>query len=213
MQLREVAAISGKPGLYRILKPTRAGVIIESMDEKRQRTVAGATSRVSILNDISMYTTDADGSVPLGEVLTRVFEKEKGKPLAVSSKSDGADLEALMADVLPNWDAERVYLSDIKKLVTWYNILVAHAADLFVKEEPAQEEPKADAQREGPTPEKGKKAAKEPAIKEGPSAGVASEPAEEAKPRKAASKAKAPGEDTQAEEPKAKKAAPKKAKE
>jgi hypothetical protein len=167
MQLREIAAISGKPGLYRILKPTRAGVIIESMDEKRQRTVAGATSRVSILNDISMYTTDQEGSVPLGEVLMRVFDKQGGKPLTLSGKSDGADLEGLMAEILPNWDSERVYLSDIKKLVTWYNTLVAHAPELFVNEEPAQEEPKEEAD-----------------LNEGPSAVVA-EPADEAKAKKA----------------------------
>jgi pyruvate/2-oxoglutarate dehydrogenase complex dihydrolipoamide acyltransferase (E2) component len=207
MQLREVAAISGKPGLYRILKPTRAGVIIESMDEKRQRTVAGATSRVSILNDISMYTTDSEGSVPLGEVLMRVFEKQKGKPLAVSAKSDGADLEGLMADILPNWDSERVYLSDIKKLVTWYNILVQHAADLFVKDEPAQEEAKPESKE---APAKAKKADKEvPA-------------AEEAKPAKKASAKKPAAADKKEDsavapkakaEPAAKKAAPKKPKE
>ena len=210
MQLREVAAISGKPGLYRILKPTRAGVIIESMDEKRQRTVAGATSRVSILNDISMYTTDEEGSVPLGEVLMRVFEKQKGKPLEVSAKSDGADLEALMGDIVPNWDAERVYTSDIKKLVTWYNILVQHAADLFVKEEPATDEPKTEAKEAAPA--KGKKADKggeSAELKEGPSAVVA----EDEKPAAKKAPAKKQAEEGAGAAPEAKKPAPKKAKE
>lgn len=193
MQLREVAAISGKPGLYRILKPTRAGVIIESMDEKRQRTVAGATSRVSILNDISMYTTDQEGSVPLGEVLMRVFEKQKGKLLAVTAKADGADLEGLMAEILPNWDSERVYLSDIKKLVTWYNILVQHAADLFVKDEPAEEEASEPAEKQA----KAKKSDKAD-LKEGPAAVLA----QEAKP--AAKKAPAKKKEDSAESPKAK---------
>ncbi len=207
MQLRDIAAISGKPGLFRILKPTRSGVIIETLDEKRQRTVAGATSRVSILNDISMYTTDSEGSVPLGEVLMRVHEKHKGKPLSVSSKSDGADLEEFMGRILPNWDAERVYTSDIKKLVTWYNLLIQNAPELFKKEEEAPKEEAATADK----PAKGKKAE----LKEGPSAVVASEHVEEgkeeAKPKKAPAKKKdnAPKAEAKSEE-KPNKAAPKK---
>jgi hypothetical protein len=137
MQLREVAAIAGRPGLFRILKPTHTGVIVESLDEKRSREAIGASQRLSILSEISMYTTTADGSEPLGNIFGAIFEKHGAKPLELSAKSDGADLEDFFSDVLPDWDRSRVYLSDIKKLVSWYNLLVKTAPDAL---QPAKEE-------------------------------------------------------------------------
>jgi hypothetical protein len=137
MQLREIASIAGQPGLYRILKPARSGVIVESVSETRTRTTVGAAARVSILSEISMFTTEVDGSVPLPQIMKAIFERESGQPIPLSAKSDGADLEAYFTLVLPNWDSDRVYTSDIKKLVTWYNILVRYAPEVFSEVEDA----------------------------------------------------------------------------
>ena len=142
MQFREIAAISGKPGLYRILKPTQGGVIMEALDEKKARFVAGATSKVSMLSEISMFTYGGEGSVPLPEVMYQVHEQFAGKALPVTAKSDGADLEDFFSSILPDWDKERVYTSDIKKLVSWYGILAQFGTAVLVKpvEERAIEE-------------------------------------------------------------------------
>lgn len=118
--LKEVAAISGMPGLYRLLKPTRAGVIIEALDEKGTRSVASARNKVSLLHEISIYTQDYDQTVPLSEVFDRIHQKH-GAELSLTHKSDDRDLTAFMADIMPDYDRDRVYLSDIKKLVQWYN--------------------------------------------------------------------------------------------
>ncbi|QJX48400.1 DUF5606 domain-containing protein [Hymenobacter taeanensis] len=117
--LKEVAAISGMPGLYRLLKPTRAGVIIESLDAKATRSVASARNKVSLLHEISIYTQDYDQTVPLTEVFDRIHQKY-GAELPLSNKSDDRDLTAFMGEIIPDYDRDRVYMSDIKKLVTWY---------------------------------------------------------------------------------------------
>ncbi|SNC64389.1 hypothetical protein SAMN06265337_1070 [Hymenobacter gelipurpurascens] len=117
--LKEVAAISGMPGLYRLLKPTRAGVIIEALDERGTRSVASARNKVSLLHEISIYTQDYDQTVPLTEVFDRIYQKY-GTDLPLSNKSDDRDLTAFMGDIIPDYDRDRVYMSDIKKLVTWY---------------------------------------------------------------------------------------------
>ena len=117
--LKEVAAISGMPGLYRLLKPTRAGVIIEALDERGTRSVASARNKVSLLHEISIYTQDYDQTVPLTEVFDRIHQKY-GNDLPLSNKSDDRDLTAFMGEIIPDYDRDRVYMSDIKKLVTWY---------------------------------------------------------------------------------------------
>ncbi|UOQ77000.1 DUF5606 domain-containing protein [Hymenobacter sp. 5516J-16] len=118
--LKEVAAISGMPGLYRLVKPTRAGVIIEALDEKGTRSVASARNKVSLLQEISIYTQDYDQTVPLTEVFDRIHQKH-GADLALTHKSDDRDLTAFMGEIIPDYDRDRVYMSDIKKLVQWYN--------------------------------------------------------------------------------------------
>ena len=117
--LKEIAAISGMPGLYRLVKPTRAGVIIESLDARAARSVASARNKVSLLQEISIYTQDYDQTVPLTEVFDRIHQKY-GTDLAVDSKSDDRDLTAFMGEIIPDYDRDRVYMSDIKKLVQWY---------------------------------------------------------------------------------------------
>ena len=192
MQLREVAAISGKPGLYRILKPASSGVIVESIDDKKTRMVAGGASKVSVLSEISIYTTDAEGQVPLPIVLLSVFEKFAGKPVPLSAKSDGADLEDFLLSVVPDADTERVYTSDIKKLAGWYNILAQHTPELFgtLKEVPSGEDVTAAPATEEAVAEETKpkvKKAKAPKEETGSEAVVA--PTEETKPKKPRKKA------------------------
>ena len=136
--LRQIANISGYGGLYRILKPSRTGVIVETLDDKKAKTMMGPTARVSVLSDISVYVDTPDQSVALGEVLRAVAEKF-GDDLPVTAKSSDAELGSFMGEVLPDYDRERVKLSDIKKLVGWYGILRQHAPEIF--EAPVIEEP------------------------------------------------------------------------
>ncbi len=131
MDLKEIAAISGKSGLFRVLKPTRAGVILESLDEQRTRSVAGPQSRVSLLKEISIYTTDAEGSVPLEEVFRKIYAKYGDQPLPVDNKADTDALGDFVGEVLPEYDRDRVYPSDMKKLVLWYTLLVNHLPEFF----------------------------------------------------------------------------------
>jgi len=147
MDLKEIAAISGKSGLFRVLKPTRAGVILESLDEQRTRSVAGPQSRVSLLKEISIYTTDAEGSVPLEEVFRKVHAKYGDQLLPIDSKADTDALADFMAEVLPEYDRDRVYPSDMKKLVLWYSLLVNHLPEFFqapAEAEATSEAPPAD---------------------------------------------------------------------
>ena len=159
--LKEIAAISGMPGLYRLVKPTRAGVIIEALDEKGTRSVASARNKVSLLHEISIYTQDYDQTVPLTEVFDRIYQQH-GKELAVTNKSDDRDLSAFMAGIMPDYDRERVYMSDIKKLVQWYRV-VSQKLDY---QAPAAEEAAEEVPEEAPKAKK--KAAKkdEPAADE-----------------------------------------------
>ena len=131
MELKEVAAVSGRGGLFKILKPTKNGVILEAIDASKKRFVAGANERVSILNEISIYTTDNEGSVPLESVLQKINAKY-GKEISISSKSTNDELGAFLGSVLPEYDREKVYHSDIKKLAVWYGILQANYPELLV---------------------------------------------------------------------------------
>ncbi|WP_192823601.1 DUF5606 domain-containing protein [Rufibacter sp. LB8] len=117
--LKEIASISGMPGLYKIIAPTRNGIIVESLAEKPVRSVAQARNRVSILQEISMYTNDAEATVPLADIFDRIKEKY-GTNLPVNAKSSTQELSDFMESVLPDYDQERVYASDMKKLVQWY---------------------------------------------------------------------------------------------
>lgn len=133
--LKTIANISGYPGLYRILKPGRAGVIVETIDAKKTKTMMGPQARVSVLNDISMYVDRPDASrdeqsVPLGEILMSVATVF-GDELPVTPKADGAELADFMAQVLPDYDRERVRDTDIRKLVSWYTILRQNAPEVF----------------------------------------------------------------------------------
>lgn len=120
MSLEKILAISGKPGLYEIVTQTRTGAVVESLLDKKRLTV-GAHSNISILSEIAIYTLTEE--VPLKDVLRKVKDKENGQPTSISHK-DGKDvLEEYFFEVLPDYDEDRVYASDIKKVVQWYNLL------------------------------------------------------------------------------------------
>ena len=139
--LKTIANISGYPGLYRIVKPGRSGVIVETIDAKKAKTMMGPQARVSVLNDISMYVDRSDSpqneqSVPLGDILMLVADTF-GDELPVTPNSDGAELADFMEQVLPDYDRERVRDTDIRKLISWYTILRQHAPEAFEKVEEA----------------------------------------------------------------------------
>jgi hypothetical protein len=143
MELKEIAAISGKGGLFRILKPTRSGVIVESLDENQNKIVAGTNYRISILKEISVYTTTQEGSIPLEDVLYKINE-EFGEDPGVTTNSEGEELKAFIKHVVPDYDIERVYVSDIKKIISWYNILQNYAPEVLKRPEETKEEAKND---------------------------------------------------------------------
>ena len=141
--LKELAAISGQSGLFRLLKPARHGVLVESLDAKAARSLAPASNKVSLLSEIGIYSQDSDDTVPLTEVFENSHQKY-GANVPVTSKSPEAELTSFLAEVLPEYDRERVYLSDIKKLVTWYGIVSQN----LLYEEAAAEAPAAETTEE-----------------------------------------------------------------
>ncbi|HXJ99041.1 MAG TPA: DUF5606 domain-containing protein [Gelidibacter sp.] len=123
MSLDKILSISGKPGLYQIVTQTRSGFVAESLLDKKRITV-NAHSNVSVLSEIAMYTLTEE--VPLREVFKKVREKENGQQTTVSHKDSKDALEEFFFAVLPDYDEDRVYPSDIKKVIQWYNILQAN---------------------------------------------------------------------------------------
>jgi len=144
MNLEKILAISGKPGLYALKIQTRSGFVAESLLDGKKITV-GLRSNVSLLSEISIYTNDKEK--PLVEVMRAIAEKEDNGP-AISHKEDNAKLVAYFAEILPDYDQERVYASDIKKVLNWYNMLQVRglvSKEIPVapaKEEVAEEETK-----------------------------------------------------------------------
>lgn len=137
MQLEKIISISGKPGLFKLISQLRNGFIIEDIITKKKVSISNS-SQVSLLDNISMFTFDNE--VPLFEVFENIAKKEDYKQ-TVSHKSSSEELRAFMAEVLPNYDVGRVYDSDIKKLVQWYNLLQRAGyitPNSFVKNEDGQ---------------------------------------------------------------------------
>lgn len=133
MNLTKVLAISGKPGLYHLETQTRSGFLATSLADGKRISV-GIRNNVSLLSEIAIYTLEKE--VPLTEVFTNMKNFEDGKEARISPKSDGATLEEYFSQVLPNYDRDRVYASDIKKIIQWYNLLLAKG---FLEED-AQED-------------------------------------------------------------------------
>ncbi|MBD0851013.1 DUF5606 family protein [Maribacter arenosus] len=131
MSLEKILSIGGKPGLYRLLTQTRSGFVAESLLDKKRTTVS-AQSNVSVLSEIAIYTLEEE--MPLGEVFQKIQVKEKGGKTSVGHKEDKLKLEEYFFEVLPNYDEDRVYASDIKKVIQWYNILQDNGITEFVKD-------------------------------------------------------------------------------
>ncbi|MHA6697297.1 DUF5606 family protein [Chryseobacterium sp. A301] len=138
MQLEKIISISGKPGLFKLVSQLKNGFIIEDVTTKKKMSI-GNSSQVSLLDNIAMFTFDKE--VPLFDVFETLAKEVNYEP-SISHKSSDAELREVMDKALPNYDTERVYVSDIKKLVQWYNTL--HKAgyitpESFVKEEVEEE--------------------------------------------------------------------------
>jgi hypothetical protein len=168
MNLTGIISISGKPGLFKVVAQGKNNIIVESLIDSK-RSPAYSTDRISALEDISIYTTGED--VPLKEVITLIFKKENGGA-APSHKESLATLETYLKTILPTYDSERVYPSDIKKLFQWYNLL-EKGGILKLEEEDTE------------TPENAEE-------------GATDKPSAKKAPVKKASTAKAPGKQTSA---------------
>ncbi|MDE6857525.1 MAG: DUF5606 domain-containing protein [Alistipes sp.] len=121
MELKEILAISGQPGLYKYVAQSARGVIVESLVDGKRSNAASASRMMSALSEISIFTAGAD--VPLAQVFTNISAHTGGKE-AISHKEPAEALKAYFAEVLPEYDRERVHVSDMKKVFSWYNILV-----------------------------------------------------------------------------------------
>ena len=140
MELKDLASISGKGGLYKVLRPGKGGMILESLDDAKAKVVVGPDAKVSLLDEISIYVRTREGTTPLGDVFRKI-KKEFDADLGVDGNSDPVELKAFMKAVLPLYDEDRVYVSDIKKFVKWYQ-LIRNIAPEILNEAPS-EEPKA----------------------------------------------------------------------
>lgn len=134
-----IISISGKPGLYKLMKQGRGMLIVESVDEKHQRFTVGMHDKVVSLNDISIYCEDDDE--PLISVFNKVKTQENGENLKFNPRKISAnELHEYFAKVLPEYDTDRVHDSDIRKLLVWYDILISGGVNDF-EEETAEETP------------------------------------------------------------------------
>ena len=140
MSLDKILSIAGKPGLYKLITQTRSGFVAESLLDGKKITV-GLRNNVSVLSEIAIYTLEEE--LPLREVFLKIQVKEKGDKTSIPHKSDKIKLEEYFFEVLPDYDEDRVYPSDIKKVVQWYNILHSNGITDFSEnneEESSEEE-------------------------------------------------------------------------
>lgn len=136
--LKRILSISGKPGLFRLVSQGKNMLIVENIATGR-RTPAYASDKVVSLGDISIYTTN-DSDIPLADVLEKVKEANDGKEIDVKAIGNDAAVRAYFQTILPEYDEERVYTTDIRKLFSWYNQLVAVGVTEFKDKEIAQDE-------------------------------------------------------------------------
>ncbi len=136
MSLEKILSISGKPGLYELKSQTRTGFLAESLLDGKKISVSGRHN-VSLLSEIAIYTLTEE--VPLKNVFIKISEKENGGP-AINHKSSKDELEEYFFEVLPDYDEDRVYASDIKKVVQWYNLLQKNGISQFTEEDTSEEE-------------------------------------------------------------------------
>jgi hypothetical protein len=139
MNFKDIASVAGKPGLYKIVSPTRSGVVLEALDEKKTKLVAGMSMRVSVLKDISIYTLTEEGAEPLESVMKKIEANYQGDTGVDASATD-AELRAFLKSVLPEFDQDRVYVSDIKKLNAWYLIINKNCPEVFQESSATEKE-------------------------------------------------------------------------
>ncbi|MCM1377173.1 MAG: DUF5606 domain-containing protein [Clostridium sp.] len=135
--LREILSVTGKPGLSRIVSHSARSLILEDLTTKK-RFPATARDKVVSLGDIAMYTDSGDK--PLGEILDLVYANRKGEKIEVKELQKNGGLRPLFKEIIPDFDEDRVYDNDIKKLFTWYNLLIEAGFTKFAEEEKAIEE-------------------------------------------------------------------------
>lgn len=136
--LKDILAISGRPGLYKLISQSKNMWIVESLNSQKRRFPVPAHQKVSSLADIAIYTDESD--VPLSDVLEAIKEKEKGQKTILNIKrATGEEFRGYLAEVLPNFDRDKVYVSDIKKVLSWYNILITNDISSFKEEEVVEE--------------------------------------------------------------------------
>ena len=146
MNLKDILVISGMPGMYKYVSQGRHGMIVEGLADGKRFNVP-VTAKVSALEDISVFTEDED--VPLAEVLRNIYRKENGAA-SIPHKSQDVVLKDYFGQVLPSYDRSRVYVSDMRKIVSWYNTLQAQG--LVDLEEPAAEGEATEAAADGTAP-------------------------------------------------------------
>lgn len=164
MDLGKILAISGKGGLFQVVGQTNNGVIVESLlDGKKFPTYS--TQQVSALEEISIYGEEED--IPLKDIFTRIHKVENGKETSVSPKDSGAAIREYFSDIIAEFDDERVYNSDIKKVLSWYNLLLKKGFIVIEEKKPAKKKATKAEASEGAAdePKEEKKAAKKPAKK------------------------------------------------
>ncbi|MDR0364777.1 MAG: DUF5606 domain-containing protein [Bacteroidales bacterium] len=138
MDLTKILAVSGRPGLYKMISQSPRGIVAEALTDGKKVTIF-THERISALEEISIFTVESDA--PLKQVFRNIFEKLEGKQ-AISHKSSSSELRKFMKEALPDYDQDRVYNSDIQKLVNWYNLLVdKNLLDLEPDEAPEEDKP------------------------------------------------------------------------
>lgn len=143
MELKDIVSVSGKPGLYNIVGRRKNGLIVESIDAAKKRMPTNLTQKVSVLGDISIYTIEAEEK--LANVLKELHKQVGAGLVLPASGASKEDLGAFMSKVLKDYDTEKVYSSDIKKLVQWYSILSEHTdITKLVEEKEENKEAKTD---------------------------------------------------------------------
>lgn len=134
MSLDKILSIGGRPGLYRLITQTRSGFVAESLADGKKISVR-LTGNVSVLSEIAIYTLEEE--LPLRAVFQKIQQKEAGEPTSISHKSDKLELEEYFFEILPNYDEDRVYPSDIRKVIQWYNLL--HSSGITDFSDPPEE--------------------------------------------------------------------------
>ncbi len=136
--LTKILSISGKPGLYKLVSTGKNLNVVESLTDGRRSPIY-LTEKVIALSDVSIYTTESD--VPLREVFAKIKEKENGEKSSLKSKASGNEIFSYFEEILPTYDRDKVYASDVKKIISWYNALIAANIDFEKIEKEQEDEP------------------------------------------------------------------------